>query len=47
MRFSFEPPADAAQALLLRMSQLAPQEALAGVEVELDWWSLVESLESP
>jgi len=23
------------------MSQLAPEEALAGAEVELDWWSLV------
>ena len=43
LRFSFEPPADAAHALLLRMSQLAPEEALAGAEVELDWWSLVES----
>ena len=29
------------------MSQLAPEEAMAGAEVELDWWSLVESLESP
>ena len=47
LKFTFEPPADAAQALLLRMSQLAPEEALAGAEVELDWWSLVESLEAP
>ena len=41
LKFIFEPPADAAQALLRRMSQLAPEEALAGAELELDWWSLV------
>ena len=42
LKFTFEPPADAARALLRRMSQLAPEEALSGAEVELDWWSLVK-----